>query len=100
MRWRSGVTPGVDGFMILLLSMNEADCLAVNIAELPLPRATTAWSKRLPRERFSPQTICRRSTSGRRTTASADSSHSRQVVCQTVVTWSFDLYPIQEQRKQ
>ena len=28
MRWRSGVTPGVDEFMVLLLSMNEADCLA------------------------------------------------------------------------
>jgi hypothetical protein len=28
MRWRSGVTPGVDGIMVLLLSMNEADCLA------------------------------------------------------------------------
>jgi hypothetical protein len=27
MRWRSGVTPGVDGIMVLLLSMNEADCL-------------------------------------------------------------------------
>jgi hypothetical protein len=28
MRWRSGVTPDVDGIMVLLLSMNEADCLA------------------------------------------------------------------------
>jgi hypothetical protein len=28
MRWRSGVTPGVDGIMVLLLSMNEADRLA------------------------------------------------------------------------
>jgi hypothetical protein len=28
MRWRSGETPGVDEFMVLLLSMNEADCLA------------------------------------------------------------------------
>jgi hypothetical protein len=27
MRWRSGATPGVDEFMVLLLSMNEADCL-------------------------------------------------------------------------
>ena len=28
MRWRSGETVGVDESMILLLSMNEADCLA------------------------------------------------------------------------
>jgi hypothetical protein len=28
MRWRSGETPGIDEFMVLLLSMNEADCLA------------------------------------------------------------------------
>jgi hypothetical protein len=28
MRWRSAETPGVDEFMVLLLSMNEADCLA------------------------------------------------------------------------
>ena len=28
MRWRNGVTAGVDGFMALLLSKNEADCLA------------------------------------------------------------------------
>jgi hypothetical protein len=28
MRWRSDATPGVDEFMVLLLSMNEADCLA------------------------------------------------------------------------
>jgi hypothetical protein len=28
MRWCSGATPGVDEFMVLLLSMNEADRLA------------------------------------------------------------------------
>jgi hypothetical protein len=28
MRWCSGATPGVDEFMVLLLSKNEADCLA------------------------------------------------------------------------
>jgi hypothetical protein len=27
MRWCSGATPGVDEFMVLLLSMNEADRL-------------------------------------------------------------------------
>jgi hypothetical protein len=48
MRWRSGVTPGVDEFMVLLLSMNEAVASLVNIAESPSQRTTTAWSQPLP----------------------------------------------------
>jgi hypothetical protein len=54
MRWRSGVTPGVDGIMALLLSMNEADCLARQhrrttvTTNHALVEAATANTKGLP----------------------------------------------------
>jgi len=41
---------GDDGFMVLLLSMSEADCLARQHAEPPSQRTTTASPARLPRE--------------------------------------------------
>jgi hypothetical protein len=52
MRWRSGVTPGVGEFMVLLLSMNEADRLARQHRRTAIATDYHEPSKWLPRERF------------------------------------------------
>jgi hypothetical protein len=62
MRWRSGEMASDDGFMILLLLRSEADCLAAQRwQERGIERQPTL-PERLPRERFSPQTDCSRSS--------------------------------------
>jgi hypothetical protein len=60
MRWRSGETPGIDEFMVLLLSMNEADCLARQHRRTAIATNYHRLVEAVTAERFSPLAELRR----------------------------------------